>query len=52
MIHKIINIHLKVNKKKFIINWYYNEEDEDILDTGTLFSSNSFVPFNFIMIEN
>jgi len=50
LIHKITHIHLKKNKKKFIINWYYNDDDEDILEKGTLFSSNLDVPFNFIKI--
>ena len=50
IIHKITHVHLKKNTKKFIINWHYSEEDEDILEKGTLFSSNLDVPFNFIKI--
>jgi hypothetical protein len=38
-IHRIIHIHLKNNKKKLIINWYYKEDDEDMLEKGTFFSS-------------
>ena len=50
LIHKIIHIHLKNNKKKLIINWYYKEDDEDILEQGTFFSSVLNVPFNLIKI--
>ena len=48
IIRKITHILLKKNSKKFIINWYYSEEDEDMLDKGRLFSSVLDVPFNFI----
>ena len=51
IIRKITHVHLKKSTKKFIINWYYNDEDEDILEKGKLFSSNLDVPFNFIMIN-
>lgn len=50
IIHKITNIHLKKDKKRFIINWYYKDEDEDILEKGTFFSSVLKVPVNFIKI--
>ena len=50
IIHLITHIHLGNNKKKIIINWYYNDEDEDILEKGRLFSSDLDVPFNFIKI--
>ena len=49
-IHKITHIHLKKNEKKFIINWYYKEEDEDMLEKGTFFASLLGVPFNYIII--
>jgi hypothetical protein len=51
IIHKITHIHLKKNKKKFVINWYYRDEDEDMLEKGTFFSSDLDVPFNFIKIS-
>jgi hypothetical protein len=51
LIHKIINIRLQNDTEKFLINWYYRDEDEDILEKGRLFSSNLDVPFNFIMIS-
>ena len=48
--HKIIHIHLKNDMKKLIINWYYKDDDEDILEQGTFFSSVLKVPFNLIKI--
>jgi len=50
IIHKITHIHLHKNTKKFIINWYYNDEDEDMLEKGRFFSTDLDVPFNFIKI--
>jgi hypothetical protein len=41
---------LKLINKKFIINWYYEEGDEDILEKGEYLSSESDMPFNFIEI--
>jgi hypothetical protein len=34
--------------KKFIINWYYEDGDEDILERGEYFASVLDVPINFI----
>ena len=50
IMHRITHIHLKKNIKKFIINWYYKDEDEDMLEKGRFFSSDLDVPFNFIKI--
>jgi hypothetical protein len=50
IIHRITHIHLKKNNKKFAINWYYRDEDEDMLEKGRFFSSDLDVPFNFIKI--
>ena len=50
IIHKITHIHLRKNTKKFIIYWYYNDEDEDMLEKGRFFSSDLNVPFNYIKI--
>ncbi len=50
MFHKIIHFHLKKHTKQFIINWYYNDDDEDMLEKGRFFSSDLDVPFNFIKI--
>ena len=50
LIRKITDIHLKKNSKKFIINWYYTDEDEDMPEKGTFFSSFLIIPFNYIKI--
>lgn len=41
---------LKLINKKYIINWYYEEGDEDILEKGEYISSVLNIPFNYIMI--
>ena len=43
--------YIKLKHKRFIINWYYEEGDEDILEQGEYISSVLNVPFNFIMIS-
>jgi len=48
LFHKISHVQLK--HRKFIINWYYEEGDEDILEKGEYFSSVLKIPFNFIRI--
>ena len=50
IIHKITYIHLRKNTGKFIINWYYQDEDEDMLEKGRFFSADLDVPFNYIKI--
>lgn len=50
LIRKITHIHLKKNTSKFMINWYYEDVDEDMLEKGRFFSSDLDVPFNFIKI--
>ncbi|MGB8490394.1 MAG: DUF1987 domain-containing protein [Bacteroidales bacterium] len=42
---------VKLKNKKFIVNWYYEEGDEDILERGQYFSSVLNMPFNFILIS-
>jgi len=42
--------HVQLKNKKFIINWYYEEGDEDIFERGEYFSSVLKIPFNFIRI--
>ncbi len=46
LLQKITYVTLK--NKKFIIKWYYEEGDEDILERGEYFSSVLDIPFNFI----
>jgi hypothetical protein len=43
---------LKLKDKKCIINWYYDEGDEDIIEKGEYISSAIDVPFNFILISD
>ena len=50
LIRKITHIHLKKNTSKFMINWYYEDVDEDMLEKGRFFSSDLSVPFNYIRI--
>ncbi len=46
LLKKIESARLK--NKKCIINWYYEEGDEDILEKGEYISSFLKTPFNFI----
>ncbi len=49
LLQKVTYVTLK--HKKFKINWYYEEGDEDILERGEYFSSILNVKFNFIRIK-
>jgi hypothetical protein len=49
ILQKITYVSLK--HKKFVINWYYEEGDEDILERGEYFSSILDVPVNFIKVK-
>lgn len=49
LLQKITYVALK--NKKFKINWYYEDGDEDILERGEYFSSVLDVPFNFIKLS-
>ena len=49
LLQKITYVTLK--HKKFVINWYYEEGDEDILERGEYFASILDVPVNFIKIR-
>ena len=40
------------NKNGVIINWYYNMDDEDMLDAGEDFELIIRAPFNFIEVVN
>lgn len=49
----MIQLFMKISRvrllnKKFIVNWYYEEGDEDIYERGEYFSSVLNIPFNFI----
>lgn len=43
--------HVTLKNKKFIINWYYEEGDEDILERGEYFASVLDISINFIKIK-
>jgi hypothetical protein len=43
--------YIKLKDKKFIINWYYEEDDEDILAQGENISSVLDIPINLIKIS-
>jgi hypothetical protein len=43
---------IKLKNKKYIINWYYEEGDEDILEKGEYISSIVEISFNFVMITD
>jgi Domain of unknown function (DUF1987). len=43
---------IRMNNKKYSINWHYEEGDEDILEKGEDISSALNIPFNFIMISD
>jgi hypothetical protein len=49
LLQKITYVTLK--DKKYIINWYYEDGDEDIFERGEYFASVLDVPFNFIKIN-
>jgi hypothetical protein len=50
ILHIITHIHLNKDKKRFVIRWYYRDEDEDILELGKFLSSDLDVPFDYIKI--
>jgi len=50
LLRKIESINLK--NKKYVINWYYEEGDEDILETGEYVSLLLNMPFNFVRIND
>jgi hypothetical protein len=49
ILQKVTYVSLK--HKKYVINWYYEEGDEDILERGEYFSSILDVPVNFIKMS-
>ena len=42
--------YVKMKNKKIIINWYYEDGDEDIFERGEYFASVLDLKFNFIKI--
>lgn len=43
---------VKLKNKKLLINWYYEDGDEDILEQGEYISTTIEIPFNFIMTSD
>jgi hypothetical protein len=50
LLKKVESILMK--DKKYIINWYFEEGDDDINEKGEYISSFLTVPFNFIMVPD
>ncbi|MGI6339566.1 MAG: SiaC family regulatory phosphoprotein [Bacteroidales bacterium] len=48
IIKKISSVMLK--GKKLIINWHYEDDDDDVYERGECISSSISIPFNFIQI--
>jgi hypothetical protein len=49
ILQKITYVTLK--NKKFVINWYYEEGDEDIFERGEYFASILHVKINFVRLR-
>jgi hypothetical protein len=49
IIHKITHDYLKKNKRKFEINWYFKDDDDDMLEKVSFFSDLD-IPINLIKI--
>jgi hypothetical protein len=45
ILQKLIRVQLK--SRKLVVNWYYEEGDEDIQERGEYFASVLKIPFNF-----
>ncbi len=43
--------YVSLKNKKFAINWFYEEGDEDILERGQFFSSVLNVKFTFVKVK-
>ncbi|HEY5124060.1 MAG TPA: SiaC family regulatory phosphoprotein [Ignavibacteria bacterium] len=41
-----------LQSEKLVIRWYYEEDDEDILERGEYISSTFDIPINFILTKN
>jgi hypothetical protein len=48
LLRKISNVRLK--EKQFVVNWYYEEDDDDILERGEHLSLMLNIPIYFITI--
>jgi hypothetical protein len=50
ILRKLSQVILK--SKKLVIQWYYEEDDEDILERGEYISESFNIPIKFIMISD
>ena len=41
---------MHITGKKVVVNWYFEEDDNDILETGVDYSTVSGIPFNMIQV--
>lgn len=48
---KLENVYKKNNEKGVTINWYYEEDDEDMLEAGEDYQSILKIPFKMIELE-
>jgi hypothetical protein len=39
---------IKINNKSVLLNWYYDDNDPEILEIGEILSGRSKIPFKFI----
>jgi hypothetical protein len=49
LLQKITYVSLR--DRKFVVNWYFEDGDEDILERGEYFASVLDIPFNFIRTQ-
>ena len=50
ILRKLMKVILK--SKKLVIQWYYEEDDEDILERGEYISESFNIPIKFIMLND
>jgi hypothetical protein len=49
ILQKLIRVQLK--SRKLVVNWYYEEGDEDLQERGEYFASVLKIPFNFRVVR-
>ncbi len=53
LFHILKGLQTKFQGKKIItVNWYYDDDDESMLEAGEVFQSLLSLPFNLVEIEN
>ncbi len=51
MFKKLETVYKKNGEKGVVINWYYEEDDEDMLEAGEDYQSILKIPFKMIELE-